>query len=295
MISFAPVPLGTGGGVRCSRCHGAAGAAAYRNAAAVEADIEAAAASALASPAARGLALTGPEPFGHPELPALVSAAVKAGVRRLRLDTDGVALQSPSNAEGSLSAGVRHLTFTLLGGTPGIHDALRDRPGSFDAALAGVRMYRRVAEEGGVAVSVVAVVPACRHNLHDLPAAVGAAVDAGADSVLVRLEDAGADLAPALPWLTAACDTGVVNGVWVEVEGVPFCLLPGYDLHVSDAVRPRAGAKSPVCATCAADDVCGGGPPGASADLLGLLHPPADAARLWRGVSKARGEGRLDG
>jgi len=293
VIRFAEVPLGTGGGVRCSRCHGPAQPAAYRSAAAVVADIEEAVTLAAAS--SSGVALTGPEPFGHPELPVLVSVAVRAQVRRLGLDTDGVALQSPSNAGGALSAGVRHLTFALLGGTPGIHDALLGGPGSFDAALAGVRTYRRVAGEEGVAVSIVAVVPACRHNLHDLPAAVGAAVDAGADSVLVRLEDAGADLAPALPWLTAACDTGVVNGVWVEVEGVPFCLLPGYDLHVSDVVRPRAGAKSPVCATCAADDVCGGGPSGASADLLGLLHPPADAARLWCGASKVREEVRLDG
>jgi hypothetical protein len=287
VITFAEVSLGAGGDVRCSRCQGAAQPTAYRGAAAVVADIEAT--------AARDLALTGPEPFGHPELHALVSAAVRAGVRRLRLDTDAVALQSPSNAGGVLSAGVRHITFTLLGGTPGVHDALRGGPGSFDAALAGVRTYRRVADEEGVAVSIVAVVPACRHNLHDLPAAVGAAVDAGADSVLVRFEDAGADLAPALPWFTAACDTGVVNGVWVEVEGVPFCLLPGYDLHVSDVVRSRAGAKSPVCATCAADDVCGGGPLGASADILGLLHRPADADRLSRGVSRARGEVRLDG
>lgn len=295
MILFAEVPLGTGGEVRCSRCHGAAQPAAYRSTAAIVADIERSAAAALATAPSPGVALTGPEPFGHPELPALVSAAVRAGVRRLRLDTDGVALRSPSNARGALSAGVRHLTFTLLGGTPGIHDALRGGPGSFDDVLAGVGTYRRVADEEGVAVSVVAVVPACRHNLHDLPAAVGAAVDAGAGSVLLRLEDTGADLAPALPWFTAACDTGVVNGVWVEVEGVPFCLLPEYDLHVSDVVRSRAGAKSPVCATCEADDVCTGGPSGAAADILGLLHPPADAARLWRGVSKARGEGRLDG
>jgi hypothetical protein len=120
---------------------------------------------------------------------------------------------------------------------------------------------------------------------------VGAAVSCGADAVEVAIEDGGIDLAAAVPWVTSACDTGVVNGIWVQVAGMPFCLLPGYDLHLADAIRDRAGAKQPVCGECALDDVCGGAPTGASADQLALLAPPPWAADLAAKVRRGRGTG----
>jgi hypothetical protein len=237
------------------------------------------------------VALTGAEPFGHPKLPALVGAVIEAGCRRLCLETDAVALRSPQNAGGSLMAGVRHLRWIILGGTPGVHDVLVGTPGALDLSVEGARSFLSIAAEQALPVSVMAVVQVCRHNVHDLPAAAGLAVDAGADRVLLRVDDAGLDLSAALPWVVAACDTGVVNGVWVEVEGIPFCLLPGYDLHVSDAVRERPGAKPPVCAECALDAVCGGAPAGASADQLATLAPPTFAEGLAASVLRARGTG----
>jgi hypothetical protein len=294
VIRFASVSLGSGGGVRCSRCHGPAGPARYRSVAEVTADVEAAAAGWIGAPGPN-VTLSGPEPFGHPELPALISAAVRASVRRVRLDTGGSALRSPVNAAGGLSAGVRHIAVTLLGGTPGVHDALAGEPGGFDAAVGGARAFRAAAVEADIAVCISVIVPACRHNVHDLPAAVTSAFDATSDTVAIVLEDGGVDLVSALPWITSACDTGVVNGVWVEVEGVPLCLLPGHVLHVADVMRARAGARSLACAGCAPDAACGGLSAGASADLVGLLHPPADADRVWRGVARARGEAHLDG
>jgi hypothetical protein len=290
VIRFAEIVVGSGGEVRCARCHGEPRMAAYRPADEVAAEIEdiCAAWEGLPGP---NIALTGAEPFGHPDLPALVSGAREAGCRRVRLDTDAVALRSGQNAGGSLMAGVRHLDWTLLGGTPGVHDALLGTPGALDASVEGVRSFRAIAAAEGVSVAVSAVVPVCRHNVRDLPAAAGIAVDAGADRVLLRLEDGGMDLVSALPWILAACDTGVVNGVWVEVEGIPFCLLPGYDLHLSDAVRKRTGAKAPVCSECALDHACAGAPAHSSVDQLALLAPPPFAASLADSVLRARGMG----
>jgi hypothetical protein len=288
VIRFVDVSVGTGGEVRCSRCHGAPGPVSYRAAADIVHEVAAVCAMWAERPGPN-IVLGGAEPFGHPELPALVSAATEAGCSRLCVDTDAVALRSAQNAGGSLMAGVRHLRWTILGGTPGVHDALLGTPGALDAAVEGVRSFRAIAGGEAVSVSVTAFVPVCRHNAHDLPLAAGLAVDAGADRIVLRLEDGGLDLVSALPWIVAACDTGVVNGVWVEVEGVPFCLLPGYDLHLADAIRSRPGSKPPVCAECALDRVCAGAAEGASADHLSLLSPPPFAAKLAPSVARARG------
>lgn len=291
MIRFAEVAVGRGGGVRCSRCYPASEGVSYRDAAEVLAEVSAVCAL-WDEPPGPNIAFTGAEPFGHPELPALVASAVEAHCRRVCLETDAVACGSPQNAGGSLMAGVRHLRWTILGGTPGVHDALVSDPGAIDASVEGVRTFRAVAADRGLDVSVTAVVPVCRHNVHDLPAAVLVAVRAGADAVRLRVEDGGLDLGTAVPWLVAACDTGVVNGVWVEVEGVPFCLMPGYDLHIADAVRARPGSKQPACGSCAIDPLCAGAPVSASADQLALLAPPPFAPALASGVMRSRGEAR---
>jgi hypothetical protein len=287
VLRFVSVSLGGGLPLRCVRCHGSAPEVSYRSA--DELDPLLAEAVAAAGSPGPNVELTGPEPFGHPELPAVVAAAARHGVARLRLETDAIALASPVNAGGSIAAGVRHLRVRLLGGSPGVHDGLGAVVGAFDATLAGVRCFVASAAESGSPVSVTVVIPVCRHNVHDLTPAVLAAAEAGADAVTLMLDDPGLDLAMAAPWLMSACDTGVINGVWVEVDGAPFCLLPGYDLHVVDAVGPRSGSKVAVCRSCALDDVCGGGPVGASADTLGALSPPLDGIVLAAGVSKARG------
>jgi hypothetical protein len=277
VIRFSQVAVGSGGEVRCSRCHGEPRVASYRPAVEVAAEIAAACERWDERPG--------------PDLPVLVGAAVDAHCRRLCLETDAVALRSPQNAGGSLMAGVRHLRWSILGGTQGVHDVLLGTPGALDASVEGVRSFLSIAAAEAIPVSVTAVVPVCRHNVHDLPAAAGLAVDTGVDRVLLRVEDGGLDLPAALPWIVAACDTGVVNGVWVEVEGLSFCLFPGYDLHLSDAVRVRPGAKQPACAECALDAVCAGAPAGASADQLATLAPPLFAERLAASVLRARGTG----
>lgn len=290
MIRFAEVSMGTGPAVGCARCgSGRVETTVYRATDEISAEIARVCAAWEGRPGPN-LRLTGAEPFGHPELPRVVSAAAAAGCRRLGVDSDCIALRSPQNAGGAVMAGVRHLRFELLGGTAGLHDTLSGAPGLLDATLEGVRSFRAAAAAEAISTSVTAVVTACRHNVHDLPAAVGLAVDAGVDSVLIRLADGGIDIGAAVAWIVAACDTGVVNGVWVEVEGVPFCLLPGYGLHVSDMVRARAGAKPAGCRECALDAVCAGAGVGASADQLAELTPPPFAPALAAAVRRARGE-----
>lgn len=289
MIDFVEVAMGSGRAATCARCRGPRPDPVFRPAGDVVAEVRDVV-SGWVSPPGPNVMLSGSEPFGHPELPRIVSEAIEAGVVRLGADTDAIALRSPANAAGSLAAGLRHLRVTLLGGSPGVHDALAGAPGLLDATLAGLGTYRAAANSEGLDISITAVVPLCGHNVHDAPAAVALAIEAGADRVLLRLEDGGVSLGDAARWIVAACDTGVVNGVWVEVEGAPFCVLPGYDLHLADAMRDHPGSKAAVCVGCPLDGVCGGAPAGASGDTLADLAVPGFAAHLAPQVARGRGE-----
>jgi hypothetical protein len=288
VLHFTEVRLGPGEGTRCELCHGPAETGVYTGASILTDLI----AQALleAQKTGRNVAFTGPEPFDHPELPSLVAMAASYGAARLRIDTDATALSNPANAAGSVAAGVRHLRVTLLGGSSGTHDALFGKPSAFEAALMGMRAFVRAGQEAELAVSLTALIPVCRHSVQDLPATVAAAAEGGAHSVLLRIDDGGVDLGAALPWMTAACDTGVVNGVWVEVEGLPYCMAPDATLHLADTVREREGSRGPRCAECPLADVCAGGPVDASADTLASLVPPKGAATLASRIRFVRGE-----
>ena len=63
-----------------------------------------------------------------------------------------------------------------------------------------------------------------------------------------------------MPWIAAACDTGTVNCVWVEVAGVPYCLAGDHALHLVPVLRaPSVGREGrPLRDVQARRGACGG-------------------------------------
>jgi NifB/MoaA-like Fe-S oxidoreductase len=146
----------------------------------------------------------------------LVNVCAEAGCERIGLETDGGALSVPGNARGVLSAGVTHLYVRLFSADPSRGDALSGRHGRTAAAAAGVAMYREAAREQDTPVVVTALIPLCSHNLAMLPETVGALSTWGADAV--RLTVGGTLARSAESVVAAACDTGMVNQLWVEAD-----------------------------------------------------------------------------
>lgn len=235
MLRFREVSTGSGGFAACREC-GPVPAAAYRDADAVLADIAEAAAE-VAGPL--NVSLSGAEPFGHPDLPAIVAGARERGAARVRLVTDGVALGRGDNAAGALGAGVRHARVVLFGGSAEEHDGCVGALGHFDAALDGAREFLRAASARDLPVALSGEVRLCRHNISHASASVAALAAVGAGAVFLRVLGSRVDPDDLGTWVAAACDTGVVNRVWVSVEGVPSSALVGRELHLA---RESAGA-----------------------------------------------------
>jgi molybdenum cofactor biosynthesis enzyme MoaA len=285
VLSFASINLGDSGAFRCVRCH-RAGAETLRDTQEVLSAIEAAT-STWSSRGMPNLALTGVEPFSHPNLFGILAACVSAGAGRIRLESDACALAASGMAERTLSAGVRHLTFPLLGSSSDRHDGLVGRRGSFEGTVAGVRTFLNAALETGTNVHVVARAPVCRHNLDDAPAMVTLAAELGANAVTLAITDVDLDLRRAEPWLSAACDTGIVCATWVEVEGMPCGRASGWHLHLSSMYRGIPGEKSAACRSCALVRVCSGAIPGASPSVLSTLAPPPDAVETAEKIARS--------
>lgn len=246
LITFVKIPIGTGGGLSCRACD--ASGPSVEQFDSVEQLLAGVRETTLEWDCGPGpnIAYVGPEPFHHPELVTLVRGAIEAGVERMCLSTDATALARGENAAGAVSGGVRHVEVQLLGGSAEIHDALSGRAGSFDAAISGMRALRDAGIAQSVPVLVCGRVRVCSHNVKDLPEAVLAFASVNASSVTLHF-DGTVPAAVARPWVSAAIETGVINSVWVALEGVTAQQMGVHPLHDLNTVRiaeRAAGAAS---------------------------------------------------
>lgn len=276
MLKFATIVIGESGSSRCTRCHRVE-TEALRDVANVLEQIRAATSSWPGGPGPN-LSFSGAEPFHHPALFELLEASTAAGASRVRLESDAHALATVQAAERALQSGVRHLTVPLLGSTAELHDALTGRRGSFDMTILGAKNFIEAARNDETRTHVSVRVPVCRHNLHDTAGIVTLAAKTGANAVLLTIDDPDLDLRQASPWLEAACDTGIVYALWVEVEGVPYGCASGWELHLASIYHKVEGEKSEVCRECPLSDVCSGAMTGASKRVLATFAPPLGAA-----------------
>lgn len=218
MIRFAEVSLGQGGLPSCVKCSASAEPT-FRPAADILAQLSLIAEKWPGGPGP-SVAFVGAEPFLHAELPVIVMGATSARFERIRLRTGATALAAHDNAEGAIHAGVRHVEAVLLGAGEA-HDELAGLPGGFASAMTGLALLRNAAENGAKTVAVTGRVPVCRHNLEHVGPAVAALAQAGAVAIELAVSEGAADAAALTRHLAPAVETGVVNGVWVSVSGLP--------------------------------------------------------------------------
>ena len=232
MIRFGSAEVGDGVALGCARC-AMPRTPSYHSVADVARALTELAAGWSGTPGPN-VVLGGPEPFAHPQLPALVASAIDAGFERIALETDGAALSVTENAEGVLRAGVRHIRLRVVATDEWRAAEFLPRPAVVSAARRGVTAFRSAAERAAVRAVVTAVVPVCTHTVDSLPSTIADLASWDVDAV--RLEAAGPLPPDAAGLIAAACDTGMVNRLWVETDGE----LPLPSSHALHAV-PEEG------------------------------------------------------
>ena len=226
VFTFREILLGTGGVASCVQCARGAEAPSEgpREGPRPRAGEEILAEIAGLPAEVRDVALTGFEPFAHPDLPRLVAAvcerAQKLGGGRLMLQTDGGALAVGDNAQGAARAGARVFEIVYHSGDADADDALTGRPGLARARQAGIAELRRVAQaEPDLRLMVCGVARLCRHGSRGaaLESIAQAAVRDGLDALRICADGSGA--APDAAQLARAAEVLVPAGVWLFGDG----------------------------------------------------------------------------
>ncbi len=235
MIRFETIMLGEGEALSCRRCTTAKPSSEYTPVVEVKQRIT----DVLDDAKAGGVLLAGPEPMGHPALPEIVRFAASAGAARIGMRTAASAFAHGENARGAIATGLRFVEVPLAGADAVEHDARVLAPGAFEGTWAGVTRLRDAATALGEQVVVRGRVDVCAHTVASLPAMVAVFAQWGASSVV--LECSRPLPGGHIDYVRAACETGMVNRVWVAVHGLSAVALGPDALHLTDVVECRGG------------------------------------------------------
>ena len=121
------------------------------------------------------LVLSGGEPLYRRDIFELAEYANSRGLR-VALATNGT-LVTKDVAQKIKQVGIKRVSISLDGSDAATHDAFRGIPGSFDAAIYGMKNLQEV----GVSVQINTTI--ARHNAHQLPAVLQLARELGADAL----------------------------------------------------------------------------------------------------------------
>lgn len=192
------------------------------------------------------LDLSGGEPTLRSDLVELVAYARANGAVQISLQTNARALARVDWVRALKEAGVTSCFVSIHGCDAHTHDFLTDRPGSFRQTCAGIRNLL----EHGICVTTNTVVTTAnaqqlsglvmflahsfsglKHIKLSYPHLQGGAAD--------QLEELVVPLWKAAPLMVAAIEEGDREGLHVETEFMPACLIAPHYHRASEIDRPR--------------------------------------------------------
>ena len=218
----------------------------------------------IARSGARALRITSPS-LSHPNAPALIREGLGLGFDRVSIAADGTALAAMTDADFFQLRQLHRVDIALHGPDAVRHDARTGQPGSFDAAIAGLRRFHKAT---GVDVGAYAVL------------AMTAGHGGSDDSILAtdltdyavawergdlpgvpafRLGPVGTALSALIPWLQKTALGSASRNALVAL--LPSCLIDRLATGGADVAMPQVGAGfrdelEPVMEP-AGDDRCG--------------------------------------
>ena len=228
------------------------------------------------------IVFTGGEPTIRKDLIELVAVAKKVGFKTIQIQSNGRMFVYEQFCKDIVKAGANEFALALHGHTAELHNYLTGAE-SFRQIVAGIRTLKKMQQK--VITNTVITKSNYRHLPEIAKVLIGLNVDqmqfafvhpTGAagnnfDSVVARVEMVA-------PYLKKAIDIGRVLKTRVMTEGLPFCILRGYESSISETVMPdikifdqisviedykkmrinEDKAKGPKCEQCLYNNICEG-------------------------------------
>lgn len=221
------------------------------------------------------LYLQGGEPTIHPQIIEVVRYAKKIGFKKVDIITNGRLFNYLEFTKQIVEAGLDNITFSIQGHTSMLHDFITQSPGSFDQAIQGIKNLRSISHHENIQSSTVII----RQNYISLSDIINLLEPFGIkifhfiyvipyDTVMMNNQGVLIKLSEITTHLQEMLEVVRKKQLQAAVENVPFCMLQGYESHLTrnvllstlkfnqrfiidkNEVSAKDWIKTQVCAGC---------------------------------------------
>lgn len=216
--------------------------------------------SSLKEKTEENVALYGGDPTLRIDLLEIIRAAKHDGYRRIKLLTNGRAFSDIQFLYQITKAGCNLFEITLLGSNPTLHDYLTQTSGSFWETIRGLENLAGLAEDRFVCIRI----PVCKENYSDLENCVTTALSFNINRIILSFQDYRLSFQQVLPHINNAINISIFNRIWIQTEGIPFCIMQGLEQHIGEILSglnpnySRTFEHHNCCIQCTYKEICPG-------------------------------------
>ncbi len=172
----------------------------------------------------------GGEPTLRGDLPEIIQTAQKLGYRRIKLATNGRTFSDPHFLSQVINEGCYLYEIKLWGSNPSLHDHVTQSVGSFFETMRGLENLAAIAHYIFTSIRI----PLCKENCTDLGNTVATALNLRVNRIIISYQDYTLSFENSLPHILNAIRISIFNRTWILTEGIPFCMMKGYEQHMSE-------------------------------------------------------------
>ena len=191
----------------------------------------------------RSVVFTGGEPTIRKDIVELVAFAKEQGYELIQVQTNGRRFASRKFTDAMIEAGMNEFSPALNGHIPALHDFLSQVPGAWKQTVAGIKNVREY--EIPIISNTVISRPNYRfaRNISQLLVSLGVdqyqlAFVHPVGSAWTNFWGVVPRMSLAAPYVHRGLQVGLDAGLKVMAEAMPFCMMKGYELQVSELYIP---------------------------------------------------------
>jgi sulfatase maturation enzyme AslB (radical SAM superfamily) len=216
--------------------------------------------SSLKEKTEENVALYGGDPTLRSDLPEIIREARRDGYRRIKLLTNGRAFSNIQFLDQIMHAGCNLFEITLWGSNPSLHDYLTQTSGSFLETIRGLENLAGLPDDRFVCIRI----PIGKENHADLENCVTTALNFNVNRIILSFQDDRLSFQQVLPHIKNAINISIFNRIWIQTEGIPFCIMQGLEQHIGEilsglnTIYSKTFKHHNCCIQCIYKDICPG-------------------------------------
>ncbi len=212
--------------------------------------------------------ICGGEPAARKDFFQIVDYANNAGFKRIKLCTNARMLSHWGFLKRLVQANVKVFEISLFSSTPKIQNSLTATESfpELEKALENIKRLECLGFKKGKPeypylgkTALIARIPVLKENLDSLSETIGFLKDYGFCRVIFDFQFTNFDFSKEIPRICGLFDYAAKKGLWALSQGIPLCLLDGFEEHCIEIYNESEKMPLPAdCGECAFRKNCQG-------------------------------------